>query len=60
MCGASGRRGNEGSASFSLDGQEIRGGKGTVVRVPAYVAHGYRNRGPQELLLLVISSPATR
>ena len=50
----------EGTASFWLDGQEIRGGKGTVVRVPPDVAHGYRNRGPQELLLFVINSPATR
>ena len=50
----------EGSASFSLDGQEIRGGKGTVVRVPPDVSHGYRHPGPQDLLLLVINSPATR
>ena len=50
----------KGAASFSLDGQEIRGGKGTVVRVPPDVAHGYRNPGPQELLLFVINSPATR
>ncbi len=50
----------EGTASFTLDGQELRGGVGTVVRVPADMAHGYRNAGPGELLLLVINSPATR
>ncbi len=50
----------EGTASFALDGQEVRGGKGTAVRVPADMPHGYRNPGPQELLLLVINSPATR
>ncbi len=50
----------EGTASFSVHGQEIRGGKGTVVRVPPDVPHGYRNLGPDEVLLLVINSPATR
>ncbi len=46
-----------GSASFSLDGQEIRGGMGSVAWVPLDMSHGYRNPGPQDLLLLVIKSP---
>ncbi len=50
----------EGAASFSVGRQEIRGERGTVVRVPADVPHGYRNPGPGEMLLLVINSPATR
>ena len=50
----------DGTASFTLDGQEMRGGKGTVVRVPADMPHGYTDPGPGDLLLLVINSPATR
>jgi quercetin dioxygenase-like cupin family protein len=50
----------EGQGTFLLAGQEIRGGQGTVVRVPPGMAHAYHNPGPGELLLLVINSPATR
>ena len=50
----------EGTASFSVHGQEIPGGKGTVVRTSPHAPHGYRNPGPDEVLLLVINSPATR
>ena len=50
----------DGTASFTLNGQEMGGGKGTVVRVPPYMPHGYRNQGPGDLVLLVINSPATR
>jgi len=50
----------EGQATFTLSGQEIQGGKGTVVRIPPDMPHAYRNPGPTDLLLLVINSPATR
>lgn len=48
----------EGRGAFTVGGETIEGGPGTVVWAPAPVPHGVANPGPDRLVLLVGIAPA--
>ncbi len=47
----------EGEAEFTFDGEVFRAGPGSYVAAPVGVAHGFRNAGDGDLLMLNVHAP---